>query len=298
MKVPKIAHLGYDFMGKEIFANPKNIDTMTIPFIHAVTAIPLRKLKGLVILNPYLSKKHAKDKLGIVDIKIRLTNQEIIHIELQVAKDVDMIKRLLFYLSKMVFEQAKNGKEYKEIKKITSIVILGFNLFKAGYKDGLRDIILYDKLIGDLKFPLRLYILELLKNFDGRKALRPWAALFRARTKGDFRMVKRMGNAAVNLIADEIHALSATDEVREQMEAAELARMDLSSMKSIALDQGMKKGRKEGKKEGLKEGLKEGQQKAELRIALKLLKEDLPLRTIAKTTNLPLAQIKNLKKKL
>ncbi len=60
----KVIPLKYDFCIKEIMEN----ETVRKHFISDVLHIPLKNIKSVRIMNPFLWKRYKKQKLGILDI--------------------------------------------------------------------------------------------------------------------------------------------------------------------------------------------------------------------------------------
>ena len=68
------------------------------------------------------------DKIGILDVKVKLSNEIIIDLEMQVAKQRNIEKRLLFYWSKLYSNNIKSGEEYGKLKRVVIIMFSEFNL--------------------------------------------------------------------------------------------------------------------------------------------------------------------------
>ena len=81
----------------------------------------------LEILNPIEPGKSYQDKDCILDLKIRLNNNQIINIELQVEDQGNWPERSLTYLCR-AFDQTKRGHDYVDILPTIHISILDFDL--------------------------------------------------------------------------------------------------------------------------------------------------------------------------
>ena len=113
-----------DWCGKELFS----IKEVRESFLSDILKIPRDSIKDTEIINSSLWKRRRKDKQGIVDVRIRLSNDRIINIEIQVMHYDHWDKRQLFYLSKMYAENARRGEDYDNLPECISIAILDFNL--------------------------------------------------------------------------------------------------------------------------------------------------------------------------
>ena len=72
--------------------------------------------------NTILEKDLMDEKMGILDIKAKLNNEISCDVEMQVASQDSIEKRILFYWSKLYVEGIKKGESYDALEK--SIVIL------------------------------------------------------------------------------------------------------------------------------------------------------------------------------
>jgi len=114
-----------DFIFKLIFGNEKHPEIL-ISFLNAVIK-PVNKIVSVKIDNTELEKKHIEDKFSRLDIKATTSNNEIVNIEIQLKDEKNMIKRSLYYLSKMYTNQLSSGENYKKLPRTVAINILRFN---------------------------------------------------------------------------------------------------------------------------------------------------------------------------
>jgi len=70
--------------------------------------------------NPNIDKKSINDKYSILDVRAKANDNTIVDIEIQIANNSDMVKRTVYYLSKLIEEQIFEGDDYtKLIKSVT-----------------------------------------------------------------------------------------------------------------------------------------------------------------------------------
>ena len=106
------------------------------------------------------------DKLGILDIRVKVNNQVDINIEMQLVDERNIEKRIVFYLSKMYTQNLKKSHNYSELNKCISILFIDFELEKLKEipkyltKWNIREEI-YGKII--LTDVLEFYIIEMPK---------------------------------------------------------------------------------------------------------------------------------------
>ena len=120
-----------DYVFKRIFGKKGNED-ITKALINSV----LKKNVEIVSLeeNPILEKDFRSDKLGILDVKVKLDNKTLCDIEMQVVKYAGMTKRAIFYWSKLFLEGIHEGQGYTRLEKAIVILITEYGL------DELKDI--------------------------------------------------------------------------------------------------------------------------------------------------------------
>ena len=95
------------------------------------------------------------DKIGILDVEVKLSSGTIIDLEMQVAKQRDIEKRLLFYWSKLYSSNVKSGEEYGKLKRVVIIMFSEFNL---------ENLIKIPKYHTEWKLREKNYVNQLLTN--------------------------------------------------------------------------------------------------------------------------------------
>ncbi|MDR0935588.1 MAG: Rpn family recombination-promoting nuclease/putative transposase [Oscillospiraceae bacterium] len=116
-----------DLLFKWIFGDERDNSALTA-FLIAVLDIPKEAYAEIEILNPFFNPEYDDDKIGILDIKVKTKQGEIIDIEIQVAKTANMTERVIFYIAKMITEQINSGDDYQKIKRVISIIITDHKL--------------------------------------------------------------------------------------------------------------------------------------------------------------------------
>ena len=118
-----------DFVFKNIFGSPKH-PRILISFLNAILK-PINKITSVEIKGTDLEKQFIDDKYSRLDIKAETNNNEIINIEIQLKNEYNMIKRSLYYLSKMYEEQLGEGEDYSKLNRTVCINILNFKYLKT-----------------------------------------------------------------------------------------------------------------------------------------------------------------------
>ena len=94
-------------------------------------------ITGLDFMDKELSKEVFTDKTGILDIKLKLSNNTVIDIEIQAAWHPSFVQRTLFYWAKMYTADFKAGESYVRLHKCITINIVanGFRLNNAVHSE-------------------------------------------------------------------------------------------------------------------------------------------------------------------
>jgi len=132
-EIPKILSPMMDVIFKLLMGTEGSKDLLT-DFLLAVLNLSPDEYEDVTIANPFLLQEYKGDKLGILDVKLKLKTGKAINIEVQVDPMPFMESRILFYVSKLITEQMKESDQYEQIKRVISIIITGHPLIKQGQK--------------------------------------------------------------------------------------------------------------------------------------------------------------------
>ena len=145
------------------FAGLMENPTVRKGFCAAVMRVKPEEVEETELLPTHLHREYADDKLGILDVRVRLKNGTQINMEMQVKYYEFWDERALFYLCKMFAEQIKTGDSYEKLKKCIHVSILDFIHFPED-TDCYRTIELLNRKTNALySDKLELQILELKK---------------------------------------------------------------------------------------------------------------------------------------
>ncbi|MDR3175676.1 MAG: Rpn family recombination-promoting nuclease/putative transposase [Desulfovibrio sp.] len=300
-----------DYVFKKIFG--ENLTVLT-DFLKAVLDLPDDEYKGLEVLDPTLRADNIGDKYCILDIRLHTKSKDVIDIEIQIKYQEFIWKRIQFYTSKMIVEQAKSGDSYETLPHVISILITDFVLIRENvfFHNRFR---LYDEKT-QTRFPdsMEINVLEIPKvREDDGSQLSNWLRFFAAKTEEDF-MALSQTSPAIAEAWGVIKHLSADESARMIAESREKARMDMEAYRETGRREGLRegrlegeqkgrlegerKGRLEGEQKGLREGLLEGERKGlregKLEVARNALHEKLPLETVVALTGLSLEEVEQL----
>jgi len=211
-----------DVIFKLLMGTEGSKDLLT-DFLLAVLNIPTDELDDITISNPFLLQEYKGDKLGILDVKLKLKTGKVINIEVQVDLMPFMESRILFYVSKLITEQMDESDQYGKIKRVISIIITDHTLIKQNEKYhhcfGLYDIesgvLLTDNLeIHTLEVPKARKLNECNKKSE----LLNWMKFFDVKTEEELKMLAQksptMQKATLRLLE-----LSADEKARQLYDA-------------------------------------------------------------------------------
>ena len=116
-----------DYAFKRVFGVEENKDVLQ-DLLECILDIPPETIAGLELLDKEFHKELLTEKLGILDIKLRLKDGTFVDIEIQNNWHFDFPERTLYYWSKMYNENIKQGQDYTKLPKCITINLIGKRL--------------------------------------------------------------------------------------------------------------------------------------------------------------------------
>ena len=278
-----------DFVFKNIFGSEKHPNIL-ISFLNA-TLKPKDLITEVEIKNTDLNKGYIEDKFSRLDVKATTSNNEIINIEIQLKNEYNMIKRSLYYWSKLYSEQLNEGEDYSVLKRTICINILNFKYLKtrkfhSGYR--LKEIYSNEELtnVAEIHF---IEIPKLEEGSDEKDMLVAWIEFLKNPESEKVRSLE-MSVEEIREAKDELIKMSNDDTQRELYEMRAKNLRD----KISALNEAERKGIKKGREEGIKEGIEKGEKNKAIEIAKSLITLGLDKEAISKSTGLDLCEVEKL----
>ena len=254
-----------DFCFKELMRNSE----VRKGFLSAVLEIPPEEIRETTLLPTHLQKEQEKDKLGILDVQVRMQDGTKVDIEVNVAPFVAWPERSLFYLGKMYVGQIEKGGQYRSLKKCVHIGILDFVLFEGEESYYSRFHLWEDERKLKYSDKLEIHICELPKL---RKYAHPetellnWMRFINAEKEEEMEeMAER--NGYIQAAYDDLKMLSADEQKRLAYEERLKAERDYASL----VYENWERGKKEGLRQGMETGIKQGMQTKTVQVVLRLL---------------------------
>lgn len=270
-----------DFVFKNIFGSEKHPQIL-ISFLNA-TLKPKKLITYVEIKNTEVQKQYIEDKFSRLDVKATTSNNEIINIEIQLKNEYNMVKRSLYYLSKMYEEQLNEGEDYNSLVKTVCINIVNFKClntknFHTAYR--FKEISTNEELtdIQEIHF---IEIPKLEDNSDEKDMLVAWTEFLKNPESEKVinleSTIQEIKEAKVELVR-----MSSDETQREIYEMREKTLKD----KVSALNQAERK--------GIEKGIEIGEIKKAVGIANNLLKLGMDIETISESTGLSIEEIKEI----
>ena len=269
-----------DFCFKELMRNSE----VRKGFLSAVLEIPPEEIRETTLLPTHLQKEQEKDKLGILDVQVRMQDGTKVDIEVNIAPFSAWPERSLFYLAKMYIGQIEKGDPYTVLKKCVHIGILDFVLFpgEEGYYSQFH--LWEDQRKLKYSDRLEIHICELpkLKKYPHPETeLLNWMRFINAEKEEEMeKMAER--NKYIQTAYDDLKMLSADERKRQAYEERLKAERDYIS---FAYDNWER---------GLREGVEQGKAVEAIQLILRMSEQGCALEKIAEWTGKEMALIRSI----
>ena len=251
----KNLNLTNDFVFKKVFGKKGN-ESILKDLLEAILKIKIKKIELQTEVE--LERELIDDKTGVLDIEATIDDNTIIDIEMQMRNQYNMKERSLFYWAGLYYTALKKKGEYKENKRVITIKIVNFDMFKEGpYHEKIelrreyKNILLTNKL--EIHF---IQLSKFLKEGQEEKDKKMWQWLtfiYDKNRKEVERVMKE--NKEIEKANEELEYLTGDDAVRRIAFLREKAERDYISNMSGAREEGAKKAKIEIAKAMLAEGM-------------------------------------------
>lgn len=238
-----------DFVFKKIFGN-ENHPKILISFLNSVIK-PTDLIKSVEIKNTDIEKEYIEDKYSRLDIKAVTNSGEHINIEIQVKNEYNMIKRSLYYWSKMYEGQLTKGQDYDMLSRTICINILDFKYLKNEnfhntYR--LKELNTNEELTDTMEIHfIEIPKLSKLENSEEiSDMLEAWITFIQSPTSEVIEQLE-MSSEEIKEAKEELIRLSGNDKERERYEKRFESLLEQNSLISNAERKGIEKGIKKEK---------------------------------------------------
>ena len=80
--------------------------------------------------NIVLRRETLEDKMGILDVLVKINNEEYCNVEMQMVEKDKLLERILYYWSRIYGKNLKSSNDYVELKKTIEVLIVNFEIKK------------------------------------------------------------------------------------------------------------------------------------------------------------------------
>ena len=270
-----------DYAFKKLFGTEENKDIM-IEFLSLVTQLSKDDFDDIRIENSEYIPLFYNDKIGRLDIKIRLHDGRKIDVEMQNTYFDYYPKRSIFYCSKLIHEHFMSGFQYTQLKKCIAINVLNSPFKLSGKIHSIYQIRETEEqtLLDEL---LEIHFLDLTKlPKENLTSLEKWLMFIKTDSKEERTMLAQ-GNPMMTKASQVMDIFYLDEQERKRYEAAWEYESDRLSMIS------------ESERKGLERGKSLGSRQAKLETAKTMLTMHYPFEDICKISGLSQAEIEALK---
>ena len=277
-----------DVIFKNLFSKVGNEDLLK-EFLEEIVGIKIKKIE--IQKEVELNKSHTKEKVGRLDLRVKINENIIVIIEMQLEDKCKMNKRAMYYAGKIMGNSLEVGQTYNQIKDMYVISILNYNMLET--EEYNTDTVIVDSkyrkyiVIDGIKF----YFIELPKFREHVKIpktkLEEWLTFIDYENREMVNMAIAQ-NKLVEKAQKEYEYLTGDEATKRWQFLREKAILD----ERAAYINGKTKGKEEGKIVGRKEGKKI----AKIETAKAMLKDKVNIEIIEKYTDISQKELEKLLK--
>ncbi|MVX66651.1 Rpn family recombination-promoting nuclease/putative transposase [Clostridium chromiireducens] len=235
-----------DLVFQKLFGMKKHKHIL-IAFLNAVLRLNgLEKIKDVSFEEKQLDVTLlTSEKLSILDLHVVTETSININVEIQLVNQYNMIKRTIFYLSKMILSQLKKGEDYSSLSRTITINILNFSYLEE--ENFINNYIYHNKITKKILSDLcEIIFIELPKFNNAHKdyndKLHKWLT-FLANPSGEEIQDMAKTDSEIKEAMNVLYNISSDEELRRLIDLRELAIMDEQNRLNGAKKEGIEQGK-------------------------------------------------------
>ena len=252
-----------DFAFKKIFGSIDSKDIL-ISFLNALLYDGQAIIEDLEIIDPYSAPSIPSRKDTFLDIKAKISGNNIVIIEMQVLNVVAFDKRVVYNAVKTFSTQLKAGQGYSRLNPVIALTITDFQMFSQRNKvisrftfADMQDSFVYPD------NPLELVFVE-LPNFQ-----KELAELETITDKWIYFMKQ------TNTLETVPETMGEVPEIQKAFRIANVANLSLQELEDLEKQQMFLEDQQGAILKGIEEGLQQGLQQGQVGLILRLLERRL-----------------------
>ena len=253
-----------DYAFKRLLGSEENKPLLQ-DFLECILDLTPQQVLDLEFMDKELTKEEFSDKMGILDVKLKLTDGTVIDIEIQASWNASFVKRTLFYWAKMYTADFKAGESYGSLHKCITINIIadGFRLNDAIHSEYLLQEKTAHTVLTDV---LEVHFLDLHaakkakaegKAAGKRSQLINWLRFIGATNRKERAMIATM-SPVLQMLNEKIDVLTLSPTERKLYESRMKLKSDITTISETQFSAGVERGKSLGLAEGKSLGLAEG----------------------------------------
>ena len=279
-----------DVIFKNLFSKVGNEDLLK-EFLEEILGIKINKIE--IQKEVEVSKSHEKEKCGRLDLRVKIDENIIVIIEMQLEDNCKMDKRAMYYAGKIMGNSLVVGETYNQIKDMYVISILDYNMLET--EEYNTDTVIVDSkyrkyiVIDGIKF----YFIELPKFREQvrkpKTKLEEWLTFIDYEDREMVNMAIAQ-NKLVEKAQKEYEYLTGDEATKRWQFLREKAILD----ERAAYINGKTKGKEEGEIVGEARGRIIGEKDGRIKTAIELMKNNINIDIIVKCTGLNKSDLEKL----
>ena len=273
----KFYKLKNDAVFKAVFCKEKNIDLLELLLQEALN----KKINIISINTPEIYKNNVYEKGRTLDVLIR-SNNLFINVEINTFVSNSLKRRNAGYIFRKYSELTHIGESYNSMPLVIQINLSNLNSNKLVYKYNLYDKVNNKTYIDNLEI-YEFNITKIKETCYNKSSKYRLLSLLDC-NKEELDLLK--GDDIVERIKNEVNYLNDDPDFIKYMSEEDEARLLKNTLKEDAYQTGIEQGIEQGVKQGIEQGIEEGSKKQKLMTAKELLKNNIPIDIIVKSTGL------------
>jgi predicted transposase/invertase (TIGR01784 family) len=257
--LPEILSPTVDIIFKILFGDERNKDILA-DFLSAVLEFKVTP-GAITIIDPHLERDNEDDKLGILDVKLKLRSGKYINVEMQVGKLKNIHKRIEYYISTMLVRQLKKSHKYERLLPVVAIIVSKETILRETERFHCEFSTLEKTDHFELHGLRTIHTLELSKLPEGVSGkLEDWLKFINSEKKEEYMAVAQKSKPMKRAL-EVLEEASADDRIRDLYFYRKLAKMDEQARMDYAVDEAAKKAMEKGIEKGIEKGMEKGMEK-------------------------------------
>ena len=265
----KFYKLKNDAVFKAVFCKEKNIDLLELLLQEALN----KKINIISINTPEIYKNNVYEKGRTLDVLIKSDNL-LINVEINTFVSNSLKRRNAGYIFRKYSELTHMGESYNSMPLVIQINLSSLNSNKLVYKYNLYDKINNKTYIDNLEI-YEFNITKIKETCYNKSSKYRLLSLLDC-NKEELDLIK--GDDIVERIKNEVNYLNDDPDFIKYMSEEDEARLLKNTLKEDAYQTGIH--------EGIERGIEQGIEKGKLMTAKELLKNNIPIDIIVKSTGL------------